>query len=72
MRIADEVVVAEADGLLRQKAGTHRLRALDALQFASFRLLAEQDWAFVVADELLADTVASDNFAVIRVALPSV
>lgn len=68
----NEVVVAEADGLLRQKAGTYRLRALDALQFASFRLLVEQDWAFVVADELLADTVASDSFAVIRVALPSV
>lgn len=68
----NETVVAEADKLLRKKARTHRLRALDALQFASFRLLAEQDWAFVVADELLADTVAKDGFTIIRVALPSV
>jgi hypothetical protein len=32
---------------------------LDALQFASFILLAEVDWAFVVADGLFADTVVA-------------
>lgn len=67
----NEIMVAEADKLLRQKAGTYGLRALDALQFASFRLMAEQDWAFVVADGLLADAIVSDGFAVIKVALPS-
>lgn len=67
----NEIVVAEADKLLRQKAGTYGVRALDALQFASFRLMAEQDWAFVVADGLLADAVVSEGFAVIKVALPS-
>ncbi|MEN9503197.1 MAG: hypothetical protein RI964_2482 [Pseudomonadota bacterium] len=66
----NEAVVGEADRLLRQKADVYGLRALDALQFASFRLLVETDWAFVVADGLLADAVASDGFTVIKVALP--
>lgn len=65
-----EVVVAEADNLLRQKAGVYGLRALDALQFASFRLLAEQGWAFVVADGILADVVTDEGFTAIKVALP--
>lgn len=65
-----DAVVAEADKLMRQKAQQYGLRALDALQFASFTLLAEEDWAFVVADGLLADAVASEHFAVIRIALP--
>jgi len=42
---------------------------LDALQFASFILLAEENWAFDVADGLLANIVAAENFTVIRVAL---
>ena len=66
----NEAVVGEADRLLRQKADVYGLRALDALQFASFRLLVETDWAFVVADGLLVDAVASDGFTVIKVALP--
>ena len=64
-----DAVVAEADKLMRRKAQQYGLRALDALQFASFIFLAEGDWAFVVADGLLADIVAAENFNVIRIAL---
>ncbi len=64
-----EAVVIEADKLMRRLAQQYGLRALDALQLASFILLSEEDWAFVVADGLLADTAAAENLTVIRVAL---
>lgn len=66
-----DTVITEADRLMRKKASKYRLRALDALQLASFIVLAEKDWAFIVADGVLADTVVSENYDVIRVALPS-
>ena len=66
-----DTVITEADRLMRKKAPKYRLRALDALQLASFIVLAEKDWAFIVADGVLADTVVSENYDVIRVALPS-
>ncbi len=65
----DDTVLSTADLLLRKNAEKHRLRTLDALHFASFSLLAENNWAFVVADKLLADTVVANQFKVIRVAL---
>ncbi len=64
-----EAVVIEADKLMRRLAQQYGLRALDALQLASFILLSEEDWTFVVADGLLADTAAAENLTVIRVAL---
>ena len=67
----DDTVLSTADLLLRKNAEKYRLRALDALHFASFSLLAENDWAFVVADKLLADTVVANQFKVIHIALPS-
>lgn len=54
---------------MRHKAQQYGLRALDAIQLASFTLLAENDWAFVVADGLLADTATSENITVIRINL---
>lgn len=63
-----EAVIEQADKLMRQKAKQYGLRALDALQLASFMLLAEEGWVFVVADGVLADTAASENLATIRVA----
>ncbi len=65
----DNTVISTADLLLRKNAEEYRLRALDALHFASFSLLAENNWAFVVADKLLADTVTANKFKVIRIAL---
>ncbi len=62
-------VIAEADKMMRKKARQYGLRALDALQFASFTLLAEEGWAFVVADGVLADTIKSESFDVIKIAL---
>jgi predicted nucleic acid-binding protein len=66
-----DTVITEADKLMRKKASKYGLRALDALQLASFIVLAEKDWAFIVADGVLADTVVSENYDVIRVALPA-
>jgi len=54
---------------MRKKARQYGLRALDAIQFASFSLLAEEDWAFVVADGILADVATSEGFTVIPIAL---
>jgi predicted nucleic acid-binding protein len=65
-----DTVITTADKLLRENADQYKLRALDAIHFASFVLLAENNWAFVVADSLLADAVAANKFQVIRVALP--
>ncbi len=64
-----DAVIAETDILMRKKAPQYGLRTLDALQLASFVLLAEEGWAFVVADGTLADTAASENFDVINIAL---
>lgn len=63
-----EAVIEQADQLMRQKAKQYGLRALDAIQLASFKLLAEDNWSFVVADGILADTTASESLAVIRIA----
>ena len=54
---------------MREKAKQYGLRTLDAIQFASFILLAEEDWVFIVADGVLADVVTSESFAVISIAL---
>lgn len=64
-----ELVLAEAEKLMRVTGANHGLRTLDALHFASFSLLAEDDWAFVVSDGLLADAVASQGFQVVKIAL---
>jgi predicted nucleic acid-binding protein len=65
-----DAVITTADKLLRENADQYKLRALDAIHFASFVLLAEKNWVFVVADSLLADAVAANQFKVIRIALP--
>ena len=64
------VVVAEAERLLQACGGEFRLRTLDALQFASFSLIAETDWSFVVADATLAATVTSQGYSVLQIGLP--
>lgn len=64
----NDAVIQQADQLMRQKAKQYDLRALDAIQLASFMLLAEDNWSFVVADGILADTVTSENLTTIRIA----
>jgi len=64
-----DAVVTTADRLLRKNAKQHKLRALDAIHFASFTLLAEDDWKFVVSDLLLANAVSESQFSVIKIAL---
>jgi hypothetical protein len=68
LKSISDAVIAQADELMRQKAKQYGLRALDAIQLASFMLLAEENWVFVVADGILADTVASENLTTIRIA----
>jgi predicted nucleic acid-binding protein len=65
-----ELVLVEAEKLMRLTGADWGLRTLDAIHFASFALLAEEDWVFVVSDALLAEAVASEGFEVIKVALP--
>ncbi|MDM8560756.1 type II toxin-antitoxin system VapC family toxin [Candidatus Parabeggiatoa sp. HSG14] len=56
----------EAEYLLKKYGKTEGLRTLDALHFAAFRLLAEEGWYFVAADEVLCHTVQLEGFNVIN------
>lgn len=51
-------ILAEADKLIRDHARTIGLRTLDALHLATFRLISQSDWQFVVADKVLAKAAA--------------
>ena len=59
-------VTFEAEYFLKKYGKTKGLRTLDALHFAAFRLLAEPEWYFVVADEVLCQTVQLEGFNVIN------
>lgn len=64
-----ELVLGEAEKLMRRTGADHGLRTLDAIHFASFSLLAEDNWAFVVSDSLLGDAVTSQGFQVFKIGL---
>ncbi|WP_020393853.1 type II toxin-antitoxin system VapC family toxin [Thiolinea disciformis] len=59
-----QAVLDEAEALMQRQGKQLGLRTLDAIQLASFALLAEENWAFVVADGLLADAVEAEQLAV--------
>lgn len=59
-------VAFEAEYLLKKYGKTEGLRTLDALHFAAFRLIAEEGWYFVAADEVLCQTVQLEGFKVIN------
>jgi len=59
-------VAFEAEYLLKKYGKTEGLRTLDALHFAAFRLLAEEGWYFIAADEVLYHTVQLEGFNVIN------
>lgn len=54
--------LVEAESLLRNYGRTIGLRTLDALQAASFSLLAESDWVFVSSDRNLCQIVKLMGF----------
>lgn len=47
-------IVREGEALIRAHGKSLGLRTLDALHLATFVLIADQTWSFVVADETLA------------------
>lgn len=51
-------VLIEAEKLLKDHARTVGLRTLDALHLATFQLISEKDWKFIVADKVLSKTAA--------------
>jgi len=58
------LVTQESIALLKEFGEEFGLRTLDALHMATFVLLAEDDWLFVVADQRLAQIVRSRGFQV--------
>jgi len=62
----NQLVACEAEDLLKKYGKSEGLRTLDALHLGSFRLLAEEDWVFVSADEVLCHTAQLEGFRVIN------
>jgi len=62
----NQLVALEAESLLKKYGKVEGLRTLDALHFAAFRLLAENNWYFVAADAVLCNTVQLDGFNMIN------
>lgn len=58
------LVTQEAIALLKEFGEEHGLRTLDALHLATFVLLVEADWIFVVADSRLAEIARKRGFQV--------
>lgn len=58
------LITQEALSLLQQFGETTGLRTLDALHLATFALLAEADWTFVVADTRLTEIARQRGFTV--------
>jgi uncharacterized protein len=56
-------ILVEAEQLMRTFANRAGLRTLDALHLAAFRLVAQADWSFAVADKNLAEIVESMGFS---------
>jgi len=59
-------VIAEAAILLQRFGKGHGLRTLDALHLATFNLIAEQDWRYVVADSALCNVARLLGFEAIN------
>jgi len=59
-------VTREAEELLKKYGKYEGLRTLDALHLGAFRLLADEGWVFVSADEVLCNTARLEGFRVIN------
>jgi uncharacterized protein with PIN domain len=49
--------IRQAEQLMATYGKSKHLRTLDSLQAAAFTLIAEPDWIFITADDVLADTI---------------
>lgn len=59
-------VSEKARKLLRSHGRTHALRTLDALHLATYVLISESDWKFVVADDRLYAVASQEDCALIH------
>jgi len=59
-------VLEEAEDMIRQHGKTVALRTLDALHLATFALIAEEDWKFVLADGAFAKAARAMGFSVVN------
>ena len=59
-------VVQKAEALFMEFGDQYFLRTLDALQIATFQLVAESDWSFVSTDNRLNDLADRLNYKVIN------
>ena len=61
-----QVILKEAEALLKRFGKKRGLRALDALQIGTFSLISEKGWYFVAADEMLCEVAKDMGFQVIK------
>jgi len=61
-----QVVLREAEFLLKRYAKKRRLRALDPLQMGTFSLISEKGWYFVATDEMLCEIAKDMGFEAIN------
>ena len=59
-------VSEKAGQLIRKHGRTHALRTLDALHLATYVLISEPDWRFVVADDRLHAVARQEGCALIH------
>ena len=61
-----QVILREAESLLKRYGKKRGLRALDALQMATFSLISEREWYFVASDEMLCEIAKDMGFQAIN------
>ena len=61
-----QVILKEAEVLLKRHGKKRGLRTLDALQIGTFSLISEKGWYFVAADEMLCEVAKDMGFAAIN------
>lgn len=61
-----QVILKEAEFLLKRYGKKRRLRALDALQMGTFSLISEKGWYFVATDEMLCEIAKDIGFEAIN------
>jgi predicted nucleic acid-binding protein len=61
-----QVILREAEFLLKRYGKKRGLRALDALQMATFSLISEKEWYFVASDEMLCEIAKDMGFQAIN------
>ena len=61
-----QVILKEAEVLLKRHGKKRGFRALDAIQVGTFSLISEKGWYFVATDEMLCEVAKDMGFAAIN------